>query len=154
MFEGWTYNEEGDLFRPCGKLCSKLPHHTGYLRVVVGGRKGKMFLQHRIVFFLHYGYWPKEVDHIDRVKENNAPINLRESNREDNNSNLNDNPNTLSGVLGVTYDKRPTTKKKWCARITISGKVKAKTFFTKEEAINQRLLWERERGIRHRSTSC
>lgn len=47
----------------------------GYLRVKV---LGKIFYQHRIVWFLHTGKWPTiDIDHIDQDKSNNDPDNLR-----------------------------------------------------------------------------
>jgi len=47
---------------------------TGYKRV----RVNKVdLLQHRVIFFMHYGYWPKEVDHINRVRDDNRIENLR-----------------------------------------------------------------------------
>jgi hypothetical protein len=47
----------------------------GYKKVCIGG---KYFLQHRVVFAMVKGYWPIEVDHIDRCKSNNRIGNLRE----------------------------------------------------------------------------
>jgi len=47
----------------------------GYLRVKV---LGKLFYQHRVVWFLYTGKWPTiDIDHIDQDKSNNKPKNLR-----------------------------------------------------------------------------
>ncbi|WCZ56789.1 putative HNH endonuclease [Salmonella phage Kenya-K30] len=79
---------------------------------------------HRVVFFLAYGYWPKEVDHKDRNRRNNAPSNLREGDRKVNMQNRN--------VKGWDLHK-PSGK--WRARISVDGKVKSLGyFFTEEEA--------------------
>ena len=47
-----------------------------------------------------------------------------------------------SGKTGVYYKKQ---KDKWVAKISINNKTRDKTFATKEEAIQQRLEWEKER---------
>lgn len=44
---------------------------------------------HRVVFYLHYGYWPAGIiDHIDGDPKNNAPDNLRDSTRALNSANM------------------------------------------------------------------
>lgn len=86
----FAYNSDGVLFRkldsgmlkqvgsPCGR-------DRGYLNV----RVGKDFeYVHRIIFGMHYGYLPIQVDHKDRNGLNNAPPNLRLSNNTKNNCNV------------------------------------------------------------------
>lgn len=46
----------------------------GYYR---GFLKDKRLAAHRVVFFLNYGYWPEQVDHIDGNRLNNSLSNLR-----------------------------------------------------------------------------
>lgn len=44
---------------------------------------------HRVVFYLHNGYWPTGIiDHIDGNPKNNAPGNLRDSTRALNSANM------------------------------------------------------------------
>jgi hypothetical protein len=38
---------------------------------------GKPYLAHRIIFFMYHGYFPQEIDHINRVKHDNRIENLR-----------------------------------------------------------------------------
>ncbi|CAM0103815.1 HNH endonuclease [Vibrio phage 526E57-1] len=136
MFEGWTYNDKGDLFRPNGKLCSRNPNSDGYLAVKLDY---KSFLQHRIVFFLHNGYWPTEVDHKDRDKLNNAPNNLRDATRSEQNHNKCMYKNNTSGVKGVAFDKR---RGKWYAQLKVNG-VRHKAFCcTLQDAVTKRKEFE------------
>mgnify|MGYP000341592864 CR=1 FL=1 len=133
MFEGWTYNEKGELFRPDGTMCSRSPHKdTGYLEVK---HQYKTYKQHRVVFFLHHGYWPAEVDHKDRDKLNNCPINLLDSTRSDNCLNRGLFSNNTSGVKGVVYDK---SRSKWRALLTVNGTRMQEYFDDKESAISKR----------------
>lgn len=137
MFTGWTYNEKGELFRPDGTMCSRNPHKgSGYLEVK---HKYKTYKQHRIVFFLHNGYWPVEVDHKDRNKVNNRPANLLDSTRSVNCLNRTTFSNNTSGVKGVCYDKR---RSKWRALLTVDGIRIQEYFEEKEDAVTKRKEWE------------
>lgn len=56
----------------------------GYIRVFV---RGKSYLAHQLVFIMTHGYKAKEVDHINGVKTDNRPENLREVTRSQNRMN-------------------------------------------------------------------
>jgi len=49
-------------------------HNAGYRRVRL---QGIDFLTHRVIFFMHYRYWPEEVDHKNRDRSDNRIENLR-----------------------------------------------------------------------------
>ena len=49
--------------------------------------------------------------------------------------------NNISGYKGVRWDNK---SQNWIAFIQINGKTKTKSFKKKEEAIEQRYLWEYE----------
>jgi hypothetical protein len=50
--------------------------------------KGRMYYVHRIVWYLHYGSWPKHtIDHINRDKLDNRIENLRDVTHSVNNFN-------------------------------------------------------------------
>ena len=57
---------------------------TGYY---VGGFNGKKYGAHQVVFYLTHGRWAVQVDHIDGDRLNNAPTNIREVSRSENQHN-------------------------------------------------------------------
>jgi hypothetical protein len=57
---------------------------NGYLATRVWiGKKCKRVLLHRLVFLLANGYLPKTVDHINRIRDDNRPENLRAASARD-----------------------------------------------------------------------
>lgn len=90
----------------------------GYQYVCISDRA--VFV-HRVVFYLHYGYLPDYIDHIDRNKLNNQPSNLRECNITQNNRNVGIRADNTSGYKGVTWNK---SAGKWHAQIKVNGKRK------------------------------
>ncbi len=135
-FTGW-FVEDGKLYRPSGKVCSQHPNlSTGYLMV----RNKQRFLQHRVIFFLAYGYWPDLVDHKDRDKLNNYPDNLRDATQSEQHHNKPLYKTNTSGTKGVRDVGKGS--KPWKAQFALEGKLRTKQFATKEEAVAQRLQWE------------
>lgn len=98
---------------------------------IAGGLKGhgymytmvyrKFYLNHQIVWLMHYGYFPeRDIDHINRDKIDNRIENLREISAVCNQRNTNNRRNNTSGVKGVYWHK---IGKKWSAQIKIVGKM-------------------------------
>lgn len=83
------------------------------------GINGRLFQEHRIIFFYYYGYLPELVDHIDRDTSNNQPDNLRAADKVINSVNRGLQSNNTSGVRGVGFNKNSG---KWVAYIKIGGK--------------------------------
>lgn len=82
---------------------------------------------HRIVFYLHHGYWPKVIDHIDRNKTNNKLENLRDVSQSKNNRNR-------DNIKGYTWDKEHN---KWRAQASKDNKqIYLGLFETEEQAVN------------------
>jgi len=84
--------------------------------------KGRLNLNHRIIFFMHHGYLPKYIDHINRNTSDNRIENLRPATLEQNQHNSKIPKNNTSGVKGVDWKKR---EGKWQVRITVDGKTKS-----------------------------
>jgi hypothetical protein len=88
---------------------------------------------HRIVFYIHHGYVPKEIDHINRDRDDNRIENLRDAKRQENsrNQSLQKRAKT-SRYKGVCWDK---SKGKWMASTKVSKKgVFLGRFDTEEDA--------------------
>lgn len=102
---------------------------TGYRSIHVSGRR---YQEHRLVFLWHYGYLPKQVDHINGIKLDNRIENLREANHSTNQMNTAARP-SKSGERGVRYR---SDRGKWIARIYKDGReIRIGTFDTKDSAV-------------------
>lgn len=61
--------------RPAGAL---LENGYRFIRITHDDRKKKPYLAHRLAWFYVYGEWPPdEIDHINRIKDDNRIANLR-----------------------------------------------------------------------------
>lgn len=68
-----------------GQRVGRVREKDGYRQVM---HMGKMILEHRLAWLLHYGEWPEnELDHRDGQRANNAIDNLRPATRTENNRN-------------------------------------------------------------------
>lgn len=104
-----------------GKLYWRIPHKSAgsvFTGTVAGhvrkGKKpyvavkvyGRTELAHRIIFAMHHGYMPDEVDHIDGDSLNNRVENLRECTRSQNSMNRPAKSDNVTGLKGVSRRKR------------------------------------------------
>lgn len=69
--------DPGDI---AGNVCK-----DGYWRISLDNIP---YLGHRLAWVMTHGYWPEEIDHIDRVKSNNRLSNLKSCNRKENMQNV------------------------------------------------------------------
>lgn len=100
-----------------GKIAGSL-HHSGYRYVKL---QGKSIANHRIIFMLHHGYFPKEVDHKDRDRRNNKIENLREATSSLNSLNRTVSCKSKSGIRGVIFNEKIN---KWMVQINVDKKQK------------------------------
>jgi hypothetical protein len=122
-----THKKKGDV--------AGFTHSKGYVHVCCAGKEYKA---HRLAYLYMMGYMPEEVDHEDRVKDNNKWSNLRESDRVLNTNNVGVRKDNTTGVRGLSFDKRG--KKHWTYRRQYNGKQETYSFYTKEEALIHRKL--------------
>jgi hypothetical protein len=110
----------------------------GYMSVGVDRISYKV---HRIIWLWVHGYIPEnEIDHINRVRDDNRLCNLREASRSCNMRNFPVREDNTSGVPGVCWDK---SRDNWIASVFTEGKchyIKASKDFT--EAVAHRLAAE------------
>jgi len=115
--DGVLYNRTD---RANGKLKAGQPvgyiNNTGYYRLELGGKK---YLIHRIIFLMHHGYMPKEVDHKDGDMLNNSIENLRAATHFQNMRNVKAPATNKSGYKGVCWHKRTRA---WRAQISANNK--------------------------------
>lgn len=110
------YNPETGVFtrlisvggQKVGSIAGTL-RKDGYMQIRADGNR---YYAHQLAFLFMEGYLPEIVDHINRIRNDNRWVNLRESNSQKNNRNR--NTKNKSGYLGVFWD---TQKQKW--RITV-----------------------------------
>lgn len=111
----WKYSRRGAKKGAiAGGLCN------GYVIITIFK---KFYYAHRLAWLYMEGYFPKniEIDHIDRIKNDNKWDNLRLASRQCNLRNTGNPATNTSGVKGVGWHKHTM---KWGAHIYINGKVK------------------------------
>jgi hypothetical protein len=97
-------------------------HGDGYRCVSINNKR---YLEHRIIFLMHYGYLPQFIDHIDCNKLNNRIENLREASIFQNNQN-NPNVRSATGEKGIYFN---TKRNKYHCQIWANGKCKSVGYF-------------------------
>lgn len=101
----------------------------GYVEICVDK---KIYLAHRLVFMFFNGYFPKEIDHINNIRNDNRIENLREVTHTQNQWNHALRKNNTSGYKGVCFNKK---NNKWRAQIRHdSKKIYLGMFETPQEA--------------------
>lgn len=86
-------------------------HVTGYIYLIVEGRSHKA---HRLAWFYVHGEWPEEIDHINRVRDDNRLENLRAATECENRQNVSQFITNRSGFKGVGQHNG-----RWRARISV-----------------------------------
>jgi len=83
-------------------------HHSGYWHIRIDRKK---YNRSRLAFLYMEGYTPEyEIDHINRVKDDDRWVNLRHVTHRCNMQNKEVNVNNTSGVMGIYWHK---DRRKW-----------------------------------------
>jgi hypothetical protein len=139
MFKDARYAKRWNV-RYAGHQAFMASHSNGY-------RTGQVFrvslYAHRVAWAIHHGKWPeRHVDHINGDPADNRIANLRDVPRESNMRNQRRHARNISGVTGVSWDRR---RKRWVAMIWFHGKARSLGHFDKrEDAIAARKAAERD----------
>lgn len=91
---------------------------AGYREIGIDRKK---YFFHNLIWFLAYKKWPDvgfEIDHRNRVKDDNRLSNLRLCTRSQNNANHKLRSDNITGVRGVYFSRE---RKKFIAQITVNG---------------------------------
>lgn len=125
-----------------GKVAGRVGNH-GYVAVTISGRT---YLAHRVVFALIHGRWPvDQIDHINGIRTDNRPRNLREVSNAENARNGRRRSRNTSGHVGVSWD---AVNSKWKAEICRDGKrIALGRFKLLSLAVGARKAAEREYGF-------
>ena len=95
---------------------------------------GCIYQLHRIIFLMHRGYLPEQIDHIDGNGLNNDIENLRAANHGQNQHNKGAQKNNTSGFKGVSWNKK---SQKWQAFIKLDGKQRYLGYFDTPDAAHE-----------------
>lgn len=117
-----SYNTEtGEfLWKKTGKgkrpnLAVGTYNRMGYIIITLNYQR---YMAHRLAWLYVHGYFPQELDHIDRNPGNNAIVNLRVATHPQNIVNSKTRTDNTSGCPGVCWDRQ---KLKWKVQISFSG---------------------------------
>ena len=112
-----------------GDLVGSINGNGYYITKLTLDKKSKTLQCHRIAWFIHNGYLPNNIDHINRKREDNTISNLRDCNNQQNMMNKKSYKNTSSKYKGVSFHKRD---EKWTAQIRFKGKLRHLGYFDNE----------------------
>jgi hypothetical protein len=128
-----NYNSDTGVFtwiKRSGSVAGGLDK-CGYIHIRVDYN---LYFAHRLAWLYVYGLFPEDqIDHINRVKDDNRFTNLRPATKSQNQMNTPRRSDNKSGHKGVCWSK---TAKKWNSGIRVDGKRKhLGSFNDKSDAI-------------------
>ena len=102
----------------------------------------KIYQEHRIIYKMFYGHDPEYVDHINGIRYDNRPSNLRSVSNSENQKNKKISSNNTSGYVGISWCKLTCT---WLAHIGTSNRRERQRFVMIEDAID----WRNQKAIEY-----
>lgn len=119
-------------------------NEQGYIDIQIDKIKHKA---HRLAWLYCYGEFPKKnIDHINKIRDDNAIQNLREANHSENGQNRSINKSNTSGFRNVSYVKN---YKKWCCSLRLRGKVVYRSYFDSAEEASKTVEQKRKELFTH-----
>ena len=122
LLEFFEY-KNGDLYykKPrsrikVGDIAGNL-NKDGYRQVKIGNKSYKV---HRIIFLMHYGYLPPQVDHINGNRSDNCIENLRPATNSTNQYNRKPQKSNTTGYKNIHFCNR---SQKYVVSFRIDGKL-------------------------------
>jgi hypothetical protein len=117
-----------------GSRAGSIETRSGYRRIKLNG---KMYTEHRLVWFYVHGVWPTGViDHINHDRSDNRIQNLRDVTHKENMLNKKALTTSITGHQGIWFNQKTS---RYVAEITKDGKkVYQKSFTTANLAIEAR----------------
>lgn len=113
----YKYHRSGKLIRrKDNTVVEGCDNGSGY--IVVQIRRKKYYL-HRLIFCLHFGFYPKSVDHKNQKRSDNRISNLRAAKHHENLMNIGISKRNTTGHKGIYFDKRDRA---WYSQVMICGK--------------------------------
>ena len=131
-----TYDQHTGVFVRIKKTSNRInmqgatgwKDRDGYIEMTLAGRRCKA---HRMAWLYMTGELPNgEIDHINRVKDDNRFCNLRDVGRMENELNKGIQSNNTSGYKGVSHHKQSG---KWEAYVCSHGKKKTLGLYASPE---------------------
>ncbi|MDU4943950.1 MAG: HNH endonuclease [Mixta calida] len=102
---------------PKGSVAGTIGSVEGYRSISINHHR---YRSGRLAFFYMTGRWPIQVDHINRIRDDDRWVNLREADNSQNNCNRDLQKNNTSGASGVCWAKN---KSKWLVQVGVKGKL-------------------------------
>jgi HNH endonuclease len=118
-------NKKGGLLRTPRKAGTNF---EGYIRLRICGEN---IFAHNLAWFYIYGEWPKGIDHINMVRDDNRITNLRLATRSQNGANRRKQSRNKSGFKGVHWKTRD---RRWAACLRVNQKIVFYRLFKTKEA--------------------
>jgi HNH endonuclease len=116
---------------PAGTIAGSKPSPHGYISLKIDGCS---YMIHRLAWLFVHGTWPREIDHVNRIRDDNRLSNLRSASRSLNALNSKVKATNRSGVTGVNH-VADCYRNPWRAFIMVNGNpITLGYFATKEQA--------------------
>lgn len=123
-----------------GSTAGHVDSVNGYVRIMIDY---KLYLAHRLAWlYIHGEFPPNDIDHVNRVRNDNRICNLRLATRAENMQNISMPRNNTSGYTGVYWHK---AGQKWQVEIMLNyKKINLGYFADQSEAISARKAGEQK----------